>query len=81
MTGTVKWLDAKKGFGFITPADGSAELFAHYSDIAGKGFRSLNAGDAVTFDPGASAKGVKAVNIVVTRHAPVTPQPTDRNRY
>jgi CspA family cold shock protein len=63
-SGNVKWFNDSKGFGFITPDDGSADLFAHFSAIASDGgFRSLNEGQRVTFDVTAGAKGQQASNI------------------
>lgn len=62
-TGTVKWFNDDKGFGFITPEDGGKELFVHQSDIQGEGFRSLSEGARVSFDVEASDKGPKAVNV------------------
>lgn len=66
MQGKVKWFQEKKGFGFITPDDGSRDVFVHFSEIEGKGFRTLAEGDAVVFDveqaeKGPMAKGVRKV--------------------
>ena len=49
-TGTVKWFNASKGFGFITPDDGSPDVFAHFSSIDGTGYRELTEGQKVDFD-------------------------------
>ncbi|MCS4276925.1 cold-shock protein [Mycetocola tolaasinivorans] len=62
-TGTVKWFNAEKGFGFITPDDGSADVFAHYSAIASSGFRSLDENQRVEFETVAGPKGLQAENI------------------
>ena len=62
-TGTVKWFSDDKGFGFITPDDGSKELFVHQSAIGGEGFRSLSEGAKVSFDAEAGEKGPRAVNV------------------
>lgn len=62
-TGTVKWFNADKGFGFITPDDGSKDLFVHQSAIAGDGSRSLSEGAKVSFDAEAGDKGPRAVNV------------------
>lgn len=62
--GTVKWFNESKGFGFITQDDGGADVFAHYSEIQGEGFKSLAEGDAVSFDVVDGDKGPKATNIV-----------------
>ena len=61
--GTVKWFSDEKGFGFITPEDGSKDLFVHHSDIASEGFRSLTEGAKVSYEPQAGDKGPKATNV------------------
>ncbi len=62
--GTVKWFNESKGFGFITQEDGGADVFAHYSEIQGDGFKNLTEGDSVSFDVVEGEKGPKAANIV-----------------
>jgi len=62
-TGTVKWFNDDKGFGFITPDDGTKDLFVHQSAIVGDGFRSLSEGAKVSFDAESGEKGPKAVNV------------------
>lgn len=61
-SGTVKWFDVKKGWGFITQADGQ-DVFVHYKNIVGEGFRSLKDGEAVTFDIIEGEKGPQASNV------------------
>ncbi|AKK07218.1 MAG: cold-shock protein [Corynebacterium sp.] len=61
--GTVKWFNAEKGFGFIAPEDGSADVFVHYSEIQGNGFRSLEENQLVEFEVGDGAKGPQALGV------------------
>ncbi|MBI9113530.1 MULTISPECIES: cold-shock protein [Sanguibacter] len=61
--GTVKWFNAEKGFGFIAPEDGSADVFAHYSAIQSSGYRSLDENQKVEFDITQGPKGPQAENI------------------
>jgi len=63
MTGTVKWFNAEKGFGFITKENGE-DVFAHFSQIQKDGFKSLEEGEAVSFDVVDGDKGPQATNIV-----------------
>jgi len=62
-TGTVKWFNDSKGFGFITPENGGDDLFAHFSAIQGQGFKTLKEGQRVTFDVTTGPKGQQASNI------------------
>jgi CspA family cold shock protein len=62
-TGTVKWFSDDKGFGFITPDDGSKDLFVHFSGISGDGFRSLAEGTKVSYESEPGDKGPRAVNV------------------
>ena len=62
-TGTVKWFNAEKGYGFIAPEDGSADLFVHYSEIQGSGFRTLEENQQVEFEIGEGSKGPQAQQV------------------
>ena len=62
-TGTVKWFNESKGFGFITPEDGSKDVFVHFSAISSEGFRTLAEGQQVTFDVEEGPKGPQAQNV------------------
>jgi len=62
-TGTVKWFNDDKGFGFITPDEGGKDLFVHHTGINGSGFKSLSEGAKVEYDAEAGDKGPKAVNV------------------
>ena len=65
ITGTVKWFNDNKGYGFITPQDGSKDVFVHHSAIQGGGFRSLAEGQKVTFDIEQGPKGPSAARVQV----------------
>ena len=62
-TGTVKWFSDEKGFGFITPDEGSKDLFVHHSAIQGEGYKTLAEGAKVSFDEEPGDKGPKAANV------------------
>ncbi len=62
--GTVKWFNADKGFGFITPEDGGKDLFVHHSEVKVSGYATLNEGQAVEFEIGEGQKGPCANNVV-----------------
>lgn len=62
--GTVKWFNAEKGFGFITPDGGGADLFVHHSAIQAQGFRTLDENQRVSFDVTQGQKGPQAVNVM-----------------
>ncbi|MGO5052773.1 cold-shock protein [Lachnospiraceae bacterium LCP25S3_G4] len=61
--GTVKWFNAQKGYGFITNDNGGDDVFVHFSGIVSEGFKSLEEGQAVTFDTTDGARGLQAVNV------------------
>ncbi|QKJ86111.1 RNA chaperone/antiterminator CspA [Paramixta manurensis] len=65
MTGLVKWFNAEKGFGFISPADGSKDVFVHFSAIQSEGFKSLEEGQNVEFTIENGQKGPAAANVTV----------------
>jgi CspA family cold shock protein len=62
-TGTVKWFSDEKGFGFITPDDGSQDVFVHHSSIVGDGYKSLDEGAKVSYEAEPSDKGPRASNV------------------
>ena len=62
-TGTVKWFNDDKGFGFVTPDEGGKDLFVHHTGIEGSGFRSLQEGAKVSYEEEQSDKGPKAVKV------------------
>mmetsp|Transcript_11711 Transcript_11711/g.1043 ORF Transcript_11711/g.1043 Transcript_11711/m.1043 type:complete len:83 (+) Transcript_11711:108-356(+) len=62
-TGTVKWFNDAKGFGFIAPADGGDDLFVHFSEVQAEGFKTLQDGQQVSFDVTQGQKGLQAANV------------------
>jgi cold shock protein len=64
-TGTVKWFNDSKGYGFITPADGGKDLFVHFTGIAGDGFKTLTEGATVEYEAVEGTKGPQATNVVL----------------
>jgi CspA family cold shock protein len=64
-TGTVKWFNADKGYGFITPAEGGDDVFVHFSAITGEGYRSLNEGAKVEYEVEHGLRGLQATNVTM----------------
>jgi CspA family cold shock protein len=62
-TGTVKWFSSKKGFGFIVPDDGGEDLFVHHSNIDMSGYRTLQDGQRVSYEPAQGRKGMEATKV------------------
>jgi len=69
-TGTVKWFNDAKGYGFIERSDGQEDVFVHYTAIVGEGYRTLTEGSEVEFNIEQDAKGPRAANVTVTKAAP-----------
>jgi CspA family cold shock protein len=65
--GMVKWFDSRKGFGFIEKEDGSGDVFVHFTDLVGEGYRTLREGERVKFEIAESPKGAKAINVELDR--------------
>ena len=63
-TGTVKWFNDAKGYGFIAPDEGEKDLFVHFSNIAGEGFKTLTEGARVEYEAGEGTKGPEATNVI-----------------
>ena len=66
ITGTVKWFNESKGFGFITPADGGKDVFVHFSAIKADGFRTLQEGQTVEFEIEEGPKGPQATSVTIS---------------
>jgi len=64
-TGTVKWFNDAKGYGFIAPDEGTKDLFVHFSNIAGEGFKSLTEGSRVEYEAREGTKGPEATNVIL----------------
>ena len=78
--GTVKWFNSEKGYGFITPDDGSKDLFVHHSAIQGGGFRTLEEGEPVEFEVVPGTKGPAAENVVRLNAPASSPPPSPGSR-
>ena len=65
--GVVKWFNGEKGYGFITPDDGSKDLFVHFSGIQGSGYKNLEEGQRVSYEASQGQKGPQAINVTVLR--------------
>lgn len=65
-TGTVKWFNNSKGYGFIAPADGGDDVFVHHTAIEGSGFKTLEEGQSVTFEVENGPKGLQAINVTTS---------------
>jgi CspA family cold shock protein len=66
-TGTVKWFNESKGYGFISPSDGSPDVFVHFSAIEGSGFKTLTEGQQVSFEVEKGPKGLQATRVTAQR--------------
>ncbi len=64
-TGTVKWFNDSRGYGFITPAEGGKDIFVHHSNLVGEGFKTLAEGATVQFEPAQGTKGPEATKVVL----------------
>ena len=82
-TGTVKFFNSRKGYGFITADEDETDVFVHYSNIVASEneFRTLNKGDEVSYDVEPGRKGPEARNVNVTKKAPPQPRPQRNNRF
>ena len=71
-SGTVKWFNNAKGYGFIVPEDGGEDVFVHYSTIDGSGFKTLKEGQAVQFEIASSPRGVQTTRVIGTEGEPTS---------
>lgn len=77
--GTVKWFNNAKGYGFILPEEGNSDVFAHFSAISMEGYKTLKAGQEVTFEMMEGEKGLHAANITPMNNSYVQQSPTDNS--